>query len=130
MTETASLISVNHPFKKKAGSIGAVMPGQEVRLSDEGEILVRGSNVSPGYWNQLRDSETGRRGDAETRRFLHFSPSPCLPSPRLRVSPSPRLPVSPSPRLPVSASLLDGDRPPLPLPESNHAEHTARRVTS
>ncbi|HKY29971.1 MAG TPA: AMP-binding protein, partial [Pyrinomonadaceae bacterium] len=66
MTETASLISVNHPFKKKVGSIGAVMPGQEVMLSAEGEILVRGANVSPGYWSQ--DAETRRRGDAETRK--------------------------------------------------------------
>src|SRR5437870_4800725 len=50
MTETASLISVNHPFKKRHGSIGRVMPGQEVKLARNGEILVRGENVSPGYW--------------------------------------------------------------------------------
>ena len=50
MTETASLISVNHPFKLARGSIGRVMPGQEVNLAADGEILVRGENVSPGYW--------------------------------------------------------------------------------
>ena len=50
MTETASLISVNHPFKKRSGSIGRVMPGQEMKLAKNGEILVRGENVSPGYW--------------------------------------------------------------------------------
>jgi long-chain acyl-CoA synthetase len=50
MTETASLISVNHPFKKSRGSIGRTLPGQEVRLDESGEILVRGANVSPGYW--------------------------------------------------------------------------------
>ena len=50
LTETASLVSVNHPFRKKSGSIGRVMPGQEVTLSPEGEILVRGANVSSGYW--------------------------------------------------------------------------------
>jgi len=50
MTETASLISVNHPFKLARGSIGRVMPGQEVKLAPDGEILVRGENVSPGYW--------------------------------------------------------------------------------
>ncbi|MDD4856818.1 MAG: AMP-binding protein, partial [Candidatus Krumholzibacteria bacterium] len=50
MTETASLVSVNHPFKLVRGSIGAVMPGQEVRLADDGEILVRGENVTAGYW--------------------------------------------------------------------------------
>src|SRR5882762_5073877 len=50
MTETASLISVNHPFKAGRGSIGRVMSGQEVKLAENGEILVRGKNVSPGYW--------------------------------------------------------------------------------
>lgn len=52
LTETASLVSVNHPFRKKPGSIGRVMPGQEVTLSTEGEILVRGANVSSGYWTK------------------------------------------------------------------------------
>ncbi|HKS28961.1 MAG TPA: AMP-binding protein [Pyrinomonadaceae bacterium] len=50
MTETASLISVNHPFKKSRGSIGRTLAGQEVRLDASGEIMVRGANVSPGYW--------------------------------------------------------------------------------
>ncbi len=51
MTETASLISVNHPFKVGHGSIGKTLPGQEMKLDETGEILVRGANVSPGYWN-------------------------------------------------------------------------------
>ncbi len=50
MTETASLISVNHPFKQSPGSIGKLMPGYEVKLDAGGEILVRGPSVSPGYW--------------------------------------------------------------------------------
>jgi long-chain acyl-CoA synthetase len=50
MTETASLITVNHPFKSGHGSIGRALPGQEMRLDESGEILVRGANVSPGYW--------------------------------------------------------------------------------
>lgn len=51
MTETASLVSVNHPFKMSRGSIGKVMPGQDVKLGPGGEILVRGGNVTPGYWS-------------------------------------------------------------------------------
>ncbi len=51
MTETASLVSVNHPFKMSRGSIGKVMPGQEMKLGPGGEILVRGQNVTPGYWS-------------------------------------------------------------------------------
>ncbi|HEX8189275.1 MAG TPA: AMP-binding protein [Pyrinomonadaceae bacterium] len=50
MTETASLVTVNHPFKVGRGSIGKTLRGQEVRLDESGEILVRGANVSPGYW--------------------------------------------------------------------------------
>ncbi len=51
MTETASLASISHPFRIKHGSIGKPVAGQELKLSDSGEILVRGENVSPGYWN-------------------------------------------------------------------------------
>ncbi len=61
MTETASLISVNHPFKMGRGSIGRIMPGQRVKLAENGEILVRGENVSPGYWK----GHTQRHGDAK-----------------------------------------------------------------
>ena len=50
MTETASLITVNHPFNLSRRSIGKSLPGREVKLDDKGEILVRGENVSPGYW--------------------------------------------------------------------------------
>src|SRR5439155_20034181 len=50
MTETASVVSVNHPFKIGRGSIGRVLPGQEMKLDENGEILVRGENGSPGDW--------------------------------------------------------------------------------
>ena len=51
LTETTSLISVNHPFRLGKGSIGRVLPGREVKLADDGEILIRGGGVSSGYWN-------------------------------------------------------------------------------
>jgi long-chain acyl-CoA synthetase len=50
MTETASLISLNHPFRAAEGSVGKILPGREFRLAEDGEILVRGENVSLGYW--------------------------------------------------------------------------------
>jgi long-chain acyl-CoA synthetase len=53
LTETTSLISVNHPFRLGKGSIGKVLPGREVRLADDGEILVRGGGVASGYWDAL-----------------------------------------------------------------------------
>jgi long-chain acyl-CoA synthetase len=52
MTETASLISLNHPFRSTQGSIGKVLPGREFRLAEDGEILVRGENVAIGYWQR------------------------------------------------------------------------------
>jgi long-chain acyl-CoA synthetase len=52
MTETAALVSVNHPFKRSSGSIGRLLPGHEVKLDETGEIMVRGASVSPGYWTE------------------------------------------------------------------------------
>jgi long-chain acyl-CoA synthetase len=49
MTETTSLISLNHPFSSTKGSIGKVFPGMEVRVDENGEILVRGSAVAQAY---------------------------------------------------------------------------------
>ena len=49
MTETTSLISLNHPFRSASGSIGKVFPGMEVRVDENGEILVRGENVARAY---------------------------------------------------------------------------------
>lgn len=51
LTETTSLISVNHPFRLGKGSIGKVLPGRELRLAEDGEILVRGGGVASGYWD-------------------------------------------------------------------------------
>ncbi len=50
LTETTSLISVNHPFRIGQGSIGKVLEGREVKLDENGEILVRGENIAAGYW--------------------------------------------------------------------------------
>jgi long-chain acyl-CoA synthetase len=80
MTETASLISVTHPFKDNSGSIGKVMPGYEVKLDDEGEIVVRGPSVSSGYWTPSgqvsRESnqwlQTGDVGTIDESGHLHF----------------------------------------------------------
>src|SRR5690348_3194942 len=49
LTETTSLVSVNNPFRVGKRSIGKLMPGIEMKLSAEGEILVRGENIASGY---------------------------------------------------------------------------------
>jgi long-chain acyl-CoA synthetase len=43
---------VNHPFKLGKGSIGKVLPGREVKLAEDGEILIRGGGVAAGYWDE------------------------------------------------------------------------------
>src|SRR5882757_2005619 len=85
MTETASLISLNHPFRATQGSIGKVLPGRDFRLAKDGEILVRGENVASGYWQNgaLQDSSgaakendgwlrTGDLGELDSEGNLRF----------------------------------------------------------
>jgi long-chain acyl-CoA synthetase len=80
MTETASLISLNHPFRAAQGSIGKILPGREFRLAEDGEILVRGENVASGYWEAgaLRPAEqqgwlrTGDLGELDAKGNLRF----------------------------------------------------------
>ena len=81
LTETTSLISVNHPFKTGRGSIGKVLAGREVKLAPDGEILVRGSGVASGYWSsgELRSVageegwyQTGDIGELDTDGNLFF----------------------------------------------------------
>jgi long-chain acyl-CoA synthetase len=67
MTETAALVSLNHPFHASQGSIGKVLPGREIRLGEDGEILVRGDTVSKATWQngklQTQTSEWLATGD-------------------------------------------------------------------
>ncbi len=67
MTETTALVSLNHPFHAAEGTIGKVLPGREVKLSDEGEVLVRGDTISNTTWQQgglaKHDSEWLATGD-------------------------------------------------------------------
>lgn len=49
LTETAPVVTLNHPFHARRGSVGKPIAGVEIRIADDGEILVRGENVTPGY---------------------------------------------------------------------------------
>ncbi|HXY23513.1 MAG TPA: AMP-binding protein [Candidatus Acidoferrum sp.] len=80
MTETASLISLNHPFRATEGSVGKILPGREFKLAEDGEILVRGENVSSGYWEDggVRSGDeqgwlrTGDLGELDAEGNLRF----------------------------------------------------------
>jgi long-chain acyl-CoA synthetase len=54
MTETAALITLNHPFHIGQGSIGKPLPGREIRIGGDGELLVRGEMVAPALWQNGR----------------------------------------------------------------------------
>ena len=58
MTETAPSITITHPFKgMKTGSVGKKLPGLEIQIAEDGEILVRGPHVSPGYYQNPSATE-------------------------------------------------------------------------
>src|SRR5262249_29130427 len=51
LTETAPIVTLNHPLNAKRGAVGKPIAGVEVRIAGDGEILVRGENVTTGYFN-------------------------------------------------------------------------------
>ena len=67
MTETTALITLNHPFHVARGTIGKPMPGREVKLGPDGEVLVRGASISGATWSggalQAREDEWLATGD-------------------------------------------------------------------
>jgi len=80
MTETTAAVTANVPDAFKLGTVGRAMPGVELRLAEDGEILVRGSTCTPGYLNlpeesaELLDAEgwvhTGDLGEIDEDGFL------------------------------------------------------------
>jgi long-chain acyl-CoA synthetase len=58
LTESSPVITASRPGEYAAGTVGRPLPDVEVRLADDGEILVRGPNVMVGYWEN--EAETAR----------------------------------------------------------------------
>src|SRR5919201_3899494 len=57
-TEAAPCIATTNVRHRKPGSVGHAVPGVELRVAADGEVLVRGRNITPGYW---RNDEATRR---------------------------------------------------------------------
>ncbi len=98
MTETAALVTLNHPFHVGRGTIGKALPGREVRLSETGEILVRGDVVSGATWQGggvrrrqgewLATGDLAERNEAGELRFLGRSGEAIVTSAGLNVYPA------------------------------------------
>lgn len=74
LTETTGICTMDDPKKPVPGRVGPAISGIEMKLADNGEIIVRGPNVFPGYWNRpqqttevLRDGwfHTGDQGELD-----------------------------------------------------------------
>ncbi len=75
LTETTGICTMDDPRNPVAGRVGPAIPGIEMKVSDNDEIVVRGPNVFPGYWNRsqqtaevLRDGwfHTGDQGELDS----------------------------------------------------------------
>jgi long-chain acyl-CoA synthetase len=58
LTETAPIVTLNHPFHAARGAVGKPIAGVEVKIADDGEILVRGENVTRGYYNAPEETRS------------------------------------------------------------------------
>jgi long-chain acyl-CoA synthetase len=67
LTESASGCSVNRPGQFRFGTVGPPLPGIEVRVADDGEILIRGDNIFAGYYKD----EEGTRAAVDSDGWLH-----------------------------------------------------------
>jgi long-chain acyl-CoA synthetase len=58
LTETTAICTMDDPNHVEPGSVGPAIPGIEMKLGDGNEILVRGPNIFPGYWNRPEATAT------------------------------------------------------------------------
>jgi long-chain acyl-CoA synthetase len=63
LTETSPVIAVNNPNAHKLGTVGKPLANIEVRIADDGEVLVRGPSIFKGYWNKPEETQNAFEGD-------------------------------------------------------------------
>ena len=82
LTETSPVVSCNPLHKVKVETVGPIFPGVEVKLAEDGEILVKGENLMLGYWNNQEATNktiidgwlyTGDIGDFDEEGYLKIT---------------------------------------------------------
>ena len=83
LTETTAAATVNRPDRNKIGTVGLPLPGVGIKIAEDGEILISGKNVFPGYWhNEAATKEvfaedgwfcTGDIGELDEEGFLKIT---------------------------------------------------------
>ena len=82
LTETSPVIAVNTPQAHKIGTVGKPLPNLEVRIAEDGEVLVRGPSVFKQYWNKVKETQgafvdgwfkTGDIGNLDADGFLSIT---------------------------------------------------------
>ncbi|MGA8541005.1 MAG: AMP-binding protein, partial [Terriglobales bacterium] len=82
LTETSPVIAVNTPAAHKLGTVGKPLANVEVRLADDGEVLVRGPSIFQGYWNRPDETsnafvdgwfKTGDVGQIDAEGYLSIT---------------------------------------------------------
>jgi long-chain acyl-CoA synthetase len=82
LTETSPVIAVNNPAAHRIGSVGKPLGNVQVRIAEDGEILVRGPSVFQGYWNKPEETQnafvdgwfkTGDIGKLDEDGFLYVT---------------------------------------------------------
>ena len=82
LTETSPVIALNNPNAHKLGTVGKPLSNVDVRIAEDGEILVRGPSVFNGYWNKADETQgafvdgwfkTGDIGNLDADGFLSIT---------------------------------------------------------